>query len=116
MRKPVLGVSDQVLHKPDCTSTEDGLISALKFWIQEEEGLYNLCSQNKGTDQLHCYCAVDLGFFSACARIRFSHDIAQSVQCIFRHNKRRKFFIDKRCHPQTIGVVETRARYRKTSN
>ena len=24
LRKPVFGVSDQVLHKPGCTATEDG--------------------------------------------------------------------------------------------
>ena len=24
MRRPVFGVSDQVLHKPGCTATEDG--------------------------------------------------------------------------------------------
>ena len=24
----------------------------LKFWVQEEEGLYYLCSENKGADQL----------------------------------------------------------------
>ena len=30
------------------------------------EGLYYLCSENKGTDQLHSYCAADL---SLCLRI-----------------------------------------------
>lgn len=34
---------------------------------------------------------------------------AEAMGMCYRHNKRRKFFIDKRCHPQTIGVVETRA-------
>lgn len=28
-----------------------------------------------------------------------------------RQNKRRTFFIDPRCHPQTIAVVQTRAKY-----
>ena len=27
----------------------------LKFWIYKEEGLYNLCSENKGADQLRSY-------------------------------------------------------------
>ena len=51
MRKPVLRVSDQVQHKPGCTTAEDGK----KLWIEEIGGLYNLCSQNKGIDQLHSY-------------------------------------------------------------
>lgn len=34
---------------------------------------------------------------------------AEAMGMCYRHNKRRKFFIDKRCHPQSIGVVETRA-------
>ena len=41
-------VSDLVRHKPDCTATEDGL----KFRIQKVEGLYYLCSEKKGADQL----------------------------------------------------------------
>lgn len=28
----------------------------------------------------------------------------------FRHNKKTKFFIDQNCHPQTIALVQTRAR------
>ena len=27
----------------------------LKFWIQEVEGLYNLCCEKKGADQLRSY-------------------------------------------------------------
>ncbi|KAK3090946.1 hypothetical protein FSP39_015975 [Pinctada imbricata] len=34
---------------------------------------------------------------------------AEAMGLCYRHNKRRKFYIDKHCHPQTIGVVETRA-------
>ena len=32
----------------------------LRFLILEEEGLYNPCSKNKGTDQLCSYCTTDL--------------------------------------------------------
>ena len=31
-----------------------------KFRIKKVEGLYYLCSENKGTDQLHSYFAADL--------------------------------------------------------
>ncbi|GCB70853.1 hypothetical protein scyTo_0010868, partial [Scyliorhinus torazame] len=36
---------------------------------------------------------------------------AEAMQLCHRHNKRRKFFVDARCHPQTIAVVQTRANY-----
>uniref|UniRef100_A0A8C9G7T6 Glycine cleavage system P protein n=1 Tax=Pavo cristatus TaxID=9049 RepID=A0A8C9G7T6_PAVCR len=36
---------------------------------------------------------------------------AEAMQLCHRHNKRRKFYIDARCHPQTIAVVQTRANY-----
>ena len=32
----------------------------LKFWVWAVEGLYYLCSKNKGTDQLHGYHAANL--------------------------------------------------------
>ncbi|XP_021568971.1 glycine dehydrogenase (decarboxylating), mitochondrial [Carlito syrichta] len=36
---------------------------------------------------------------------------AEAMQLCYRHNKRRKFFVDPRCHPQTTAVVQTRAKY-----
>uniref|UniRef100_A0A6J0V3D8 Glycine cleavage system P protein n=1 Tax=Pogona vitticeps TaxID=103695 RepID=A0A6J0V3D8_9SAUR len=36
---------------------------------------------------------------------------AEAMQLCHRHNKRRKFYVDVRCHPQTIAVVQTRANY-----
>ena len=50
MRKPVFEVSDQVRHKPGCTTTADGY--RVEFWILEVEKLYYLFSDNKGTSQL----------------------------------------------------------------
>ena len=53
MRKPVFGVSDQVLHKSGCTARGS------KFRIKEVEGLYYL-SRNESADQLCGYRAADL--------------------------------------------------------
>ena len=50
LRKPVFGVSDQILKKPAVQTQKT--VRGLKFWTWEEEGLYYLCSQNKGADQL----------------------------------------------------------------
>uniref|UniRef100_A0A5F9D8W0 glycine dehydrogenase (aminomethyl-transferring) n=1 Tax=Oryctolagus cuniculus TaxID=9986 RepID=A0A5F9D8W0_RABIT len=36
---------------------------------------------------------------------------AEAMQLCYRHNKRKKFFVDPRCHPQTIAVIQTRAKY-----
>ena len=39
-----------------CSRTQHGLT----LQIKEVEGLYYLCSKNKGADQLRSYCAADL--------------------------------------------------------
>ena len=45
----------------------------LKFQIYGVEGLYYLCSENKGADQLHCNCAADLRLcFRICKNLVFS--------------------------------------------
>ena len=52
-KNPVFGVSDQVHNKPGCAATD-------RDDKRLEKGLYHLCSENKGTDQLHGYRAADL--------------------------------------------------------
>ena len=64
VRKPLFGVSDLVRHKPGCTVTED---RDLKFRILKVEGLYYMCSGNKGADELRGYREADLRL---CFRIR----------------------------------------------
>ena len=77
MRKPVFGVSDQVRYKPGCTATENGQ----RFEISDLlSGLYYLCSENKGTDQLCGYREADRVFVFAYAKSRFSHDEALMTQ------------------------------------
>ena len=45
----------------------------LKFWIKKVEGLYYLCSENKGADQLCGYCEADLRLcFCICKTLVFS--------------------------------------------
>ena len=47
------------------------MVRGLKFQIYEEEGLYYLCSENKGTDQLaRSHCALVFAY----AKSRFSND------------------------------------------
>ena len=60
MRKPVLGVSDHVLHKRAVQPQK--MAGGLKFCILEVEGLYYLYSENKGADQLGDYDSADLRF------------------------------------------------------
>ena len=48
----------------------------LKFRIQEEEKLYYMCSENKGTDQLRDYWAAYLRLCFCICKNRFSHDLA----------------------------------------
>ena len=45
----------------------------LKFWIKKVEGLYYLCSENKGADQLRGYREADLRLcFRICKTSVFS--------------------------------------------
>ena len=54
-RKLAFGVSDQVQHKPGYAASED----RRRLDISDLEGRgIALCSENKGTDQLHGYCEV----------------------------------------------------------
>ena len=58
LRKPVFGF-------PARTDTNQAvqlqkMARGLKFCIQKEEGLYYLCTENKGDDQLRGYCEADL--------------------------------------------------------
>ena len=76
-RKPVFGVSDQVLHKPGCTATEDGL--RLVFEFSKYRGCTIYLAKTKAliscmvTAQLICV------FVFTYAKSRFSHDVAKQV-------------------------------------
>ena len=58
MRKPTLWVSDRSDTNQPVESQKQA--RSLKFWIYVEEGLYFLCSENKGTYQLRGYREADL--------------------------------------------------------
>ena len=55
-RKSVFGVANQVRYKPDCTDSKDGQ----RLEMSDLEGLYCLCSKNKGAEQLRSHCEADL--------------------------------------------------------
>ena len=64
VRKPVFRVSDQKMAK------------GMKFRIWKVEGLYHLCSENKGADQLAVPAKLICAFVFAHAKSQFSHDMA----------------------------------------
>ena len=71
MRKPIFRVSDQVRHKLGCIATED--VQRLESLDMKVEGLYYLCSENKGADQLRGHREADLGLcFRLCKKPVFS--------------------------------------------
>ena len=53
MKKPVFGVSDQVRHKPGCTTTEDGW--RLEISDLGSRGIVLSICENKDADQLLCF-------------------------------------------------------------
>ena len=57
-------------------------VRSLKFWIEEEEEVYDPCSENKGADQLRGRFAVTAKlicfFFFAYADCWFSHEASQN--------------------------------------
>ena len=78
MRKPVFGF-------PTRSDTNQAvqlqkMARSLKFWIKKEEGLYYLCSENKGTDQLPGYREADLRLcFRICKRPVFSRLVSNGL-------------------------------------
>ena len=65
-------------YKKTCIrgTTQPQKIARGMFRIKEVEGLYCLCSENKGADQLCNYCAAGLQFVFVYVKSRFSHDAA----------------------------------------
>ena len=61
------------MRKPNRAVQPHKMARGLKFRIEEEEGLYYLCSKNKGADQLRCYREADLRLcFRICKKPVFS--------------------------------------------
>ena len=72
MRKQVFGASDQVRHKPGCTTTEDGW--RLEILDLGSRGIVlSVYIKDKGADQLCSYSAADLRLCFRIAKSRFSH-------------------------------------------
>ena len=69
-------VCEIVQKVPDFTVQPHKMVRGLKFRIYEVEGLYYLCSENKGADQLRGYREADLRLCFRICKSRFSHDVA----------------------------------------
>ena len=69
---------------------------SLKFRIKEEEGLYYLCSENKGANQLRGYRT----FVFAYANCWFSHAVAHVVSLSYR-----KRFLYNRAYTTRTQIV-----------
>ena len=73
-------VSEQVRHKPACTSTENS--QRLEISDLSRRGivqLYYPSNENNGADQLRSYCEADLRLCFRHADCWFSHEAAQTL-------------------------------------
>ena len=112
-RNPVFGISDQVRHKRGYTTTEDD------WWLEisdlEVEGLYYLCSENKGADQLRGCRAADLHLCFLICKNRVSHDMPSDSGSRGRgfepHSGRRVVSLSKAYLPPKKVLVIPRKRW-----
>ena len=84
LRKLVFGVSD--LSDTNRAARPHKMVRGLKFRMKEVEGLYYLCGENKGADQLRGYREADLRlcfricvFVFAYVKSRFSQNEAHII-------------------------------------
>ena len=71
VRKSVFRVSDQ--SDTNRATRPHKMVRGLKFRMKEVEGLYYLCGENKGADQLRSYREADLRLcFRICKKPVFS--------------------------------------------
>ena len=83
--RPVFWVSNQVQHN---RAVQPQIVRGLKFCIEDVEGLYYLCSENKGADQLCDYHAANLRL---CFRI--GEKVFLIAQLIFGDNQGLSYLI-----------------------
>ena len=77
VRKPAFGVSDLVRHKLNCSATENGKMLEILYLVSR--GIYQLCNEEKGADQLRGYREADLRLcFRICKKPVF-HNEAQRL-------------------------------------
>ena len=88
-RKPVFGVLTR--SDPNLAVQPQKMASALKFQILEVEGLYSLCSENKGAYQLGgdraadlclCFCYMQKAVFLMMRLLGLSSDFLRIKLCL----------------------------------
>ena len=78
MRKPTIwGFTRSDTNQPVQSQKQ---AKSLRFWIYEEEGLYYLCSEHKGPDQLRDYREAGLYlYFRICRLFEFCCDTDMDI-------------------------------------
>ena len=75
MRKPILGVPEQVRHKPVCTTTEDGWRLEISDLGSGE--MYYPVAKTKALISCTVTAKLICVFLFAYAKSKFPHDVAQ---------------------------------------
>ena len=107
VRKPTIWVSDQVDTNSAVLSQK--IARSLKFRIYEKEKLYCLCSENKGTDQLHGYCEADVRLcFCLCRLLVFPcgslRELVKEL-AVFPRKIQMNSHLDVKKHLQSMQIV-----------